>query len=217
MATPTTTEVAFGKDEPHWDVWQNEQKVIDVIPALGESKNVFSSGAPEWFPANISSVLDAGCGVGIYRDFFVNQGINYTGIDGSKYMIDRAIERYPSSDFSVASLFDIPFGANKFDMVWANAVCIHIPTSLVPDAINEMRRVCKSNKYVCFNMYISEHDYMLQLDDDWGILNVWGEATEKFILENAFNKSIEKINIVEETDVMVGELQCVTRRYLIKK
>ena len=98
-------------------------------------------------PSNIEyeSVLDIGCSTGIgIKSFFEPLGKRCEGIDVSKTAIDRATERGVSAQ--VASVTDIPFDDNSFDLVCSTDVIEHIR----PEDQEKSHRECfrTAKKYV---------------------------------------------------------------------
>jgi SAM-dependent methyltransferase len=73
----------------------------------------------ELLPAGITTLLDLGCGTGLELGeiFKVNTGVHVTGIDMTKAMLDRLIEKYPDRNITLinASYFDADFGAEAYD------------------------------------------------------------------------------------------------------
>jgi 2-polyprenyl-3-methyl-5-hydroxy-6-metoxy-1,4-benzoquinol methylase len=64
------------------------------------------------------SILDAGCGEGMFANFLTNHGAIVTGIDGSESMIQFARKKYPNMKLAVVDLMgDLPFAAETFDAV----------------------------------------------------------------------------------------------------
>ena len=91
------------------------------------------------------SVLDIGCSTGIgIKSFFEPLGKECVGIDVSKTAIDKAIERGVSAQ--VASVTDIPFDDNSFDLVGSTDVIEHLRPEDQEKAHRECFRVSK--KYV---------------------------------------------------------------------
>ncbi len=66
-----------------------------------------------------SSFLDAGCGEGFVAEILLRQmpGLNLTGFDFNPESVALARQMIPSAKFLEASIFDIPFGDNSFDVV----------------------------------------------------------------------------------------------------
>ncbi len=67
------------------------------------------------------SILDLGCGPGLYTEFFAQKGHEVTGIDISKNSIDYATESARdnglSIDYQNVSYLEVDFGQERFDLV----------------------------------------------------------------------------------------------------
>jgi len=72
-------------------------------------------------------ILDLGCGMGepIAR-YFIEQGFDVMGIDGSEKQIDLAKTRLPQGQFRIADMRDLNLG-EKFDLVIAWHSFFHLP------------------------------------------------------------------------------------------
>lgn len=88
------------------------------------------------------SFFDAGCGEGYYMDQ-VSQAcqqddvqIAFSGLDISKFAVQKAAKKYPQNHFAVASTFQLPLENNSHDAV----LQIFAPSSEL-----EVLRVLKSN------------------------------------------------------------------------
>jgi SAM-dependent methyltransferase len=67
--------------------------------------------------------LDAGCGYGAVYDFMDRwTNIKYTGVDISPDLIEMAKTRYPSGNFLVADLRQLPFEDQSFDLAFCRSV-----------------------------------------------------------------------------------------------
>jgi SAM-dependent methyltransferase len=65
------------------------------------------------------SVLDAGCGKGIYTFILNNSGYKAKGFDFSKTAIEQAKKKYPNIDYRKLDGFAIDYN-EKFDLIFAN-------------------------------------------------------------------------------------------------
>jgi len=68
----------------------------------------------------IVSILDVGCGPGVYCDRLAKKGYTVTGIDYSEEMIRIAKEKYqniPNINFQVGNGYDLKFPDSSFDLV----------------------------------------------------------------------------------------------------
>ncbi len=71
-------------------------------------------------PKEGEEILDAGCGTGDLTEQIRSKGAHVLGIDNSDEMIKAAREKYPSIDFGLYSVTELPFD-NKFEAVFSNA------------------------------------------------------------------------------------------------
>jgi len=98
-------------------------------------------------PLAPSSVLDAGCGEGetlVRLDFLPRQGT--AAIDLSEQAVRHVRDRVPGVNASVASVADLPFGDDSFDLVLCIEVLEHLPR---PDtALDELARVSRDKVVV---------------------------------------------------------------------
>lgn len=87
-------------------------------------------------------LLDVGCGSGYYSEVFATLlpgGVDYTGVDYSDAMIERARARYPSAAFEIADATRLPYADGAFDIVFNGVSLMHIID--YPAAIREAARV----------------------------------------------------------------------------
>ncbi|MGB1238822.1 MAG: class I SAM-dependent methyltransferase [Pseudomonadales bacterium] len=61
------------------------------------------------------SILDAGCGSGLFSPPIVESGATLTGLDISRPMLQAAKRRLPQQQFCVADMLALPFDDNHFD------------------------------------------------------------------------------------------------------
>ena len=74
-------------------------------------------------------LLDVGCGSGYYSEVFstlLPDGVDYTGVDYSDAMIERARARYPPASFEVADATRLPYADGAFDIVFNGVSLMHI-------------------------------------------------------------------------------------------
>ena len=91
-----------------------------------------------------AKILDAGCGSGVFTNFFTTCGYDALGIDVSANGIQHARVQYPQLRFEVASLQErLPFDDGAFQAVWCTEVIEHLFD--VPYALREIARVLAPN------------------------------------------------------------------------
>ena len=90
-------------------------------------------------PRNIK-ILEAGCNIGLQLNLLREQGFrSLTGVDINEYAIK-------GTWFLRASVLNIPFPDDSFDLVFTSGVLIHISPKELPLAMSEICRVSK--KYI---------------------------------------------------------------------
>jgi SAM-dependent methyltransferase len=90
-------------------------------------------------------ILDIGCGQGICSDKIGLNGQNYTGVEPSQIMIDRANELYPQENrkFVLGDIYKLPFSDDVFDVAFSVSVW-HLLGDL-KKAATELSRVLKDD------------------------------------------------------------------------
>lgn len=86
-------------------------------------------------------VLDAGCGEGRITAQLVSMGVDAHGVDLSPEMIRNAQAFRPDLRFEVGSLTELPFADGAYAGVVAWYSLIHVPPSVLPEAVAELVRV----------------------------------------------------------------------------
>ncbi len=116
----------------HRDKYRNELTDPAMLKAIGE-------------PAGLT-VLDAGCGEGYLSRILARNGATVTGIDSSARLIEAArvqnLTDARAVSFDVASVDQVPYADNTFDLV----VCNHLINDLSDPSkpISEFARVLRS-------------------------------------------------------------------------
>lgn len=70
-------------------------------------------------------VLDVGCGVGFFTDYYLERGAEVTGLDIAPTSIERLRQRHPGSRFVLADVSESPV-EGRFDVVNAFDVLYHV-------------------------------------------------------------------------------------------
>lgn len=99
---------------------------------------------------NNESILDVGCGNGVFYPVLADKSINYVGLDVSKKLLTLAKKKVRKCKgkakvkFIKGSITKLPFENNQFDWVCAFAVLHHVPSNELRDmAAREIWRVLK--------------------------------------------------------------------------
>ena len=101
-------------------------------------------------------VLDVGCGIGVGPAYIARKyNCHVVGVDISEKMIEWSCQRARAErvddkvEFRVANVLELPFAADRFDIVICESVLAFVADK--PRAIRECIRVAKSGGYVGLN------------------------------------------------------------------
>ena len=103
------------------------------------------------------TVLDAGCGTGIFSIIFANNGAAaVTGIDISQGSLDTARSlkdrfQLENASFQREDMLSLPFNDGTFDIVWAWGTVHHTTAPL--KAVDELIRVLKDDGVILLAVY----------------------------------------------------------------
>jgi len=104
-------------------------------------------------------ILDVGCGKGfmLYEFTRAVPGVEVAGLDVSQYAIDNAKEEM--KPFLVQGhAKNLPFKDNAFDFVYSNTTLHNLYCYELDQAIREIERVGKKDKYICVESYRNEKE-----------------------------------------------------------
>ena len=89
-----------------WEIWTS-----DVVRELEDYWKPRRSHdfVRSILPKDYQTVIDVGCGIGMYYELLVENGASYFGIDDSQGMVERAKERVGAERFVKGDVYHIPF------------------------------------------------------------------------------------------------------------
>ena len=124
----------------NWGSSTSQQSRFDILAGVGLQPN--------------NSVLDVGCGLGHFLDWILENvgNVQYTGIDLTPAMIEKAKERYPDANFLQSSLHDFLSLGDRFDYVVSSGIFYYRrnnPNCFMKNSIREMYECAKTA--VAFN------------------------------------------------------------------
>jgi ubiquinone/menaquinone biosynthesis C-methylase UbiE len=97
-------------------------------------------------PTTGATVLDVGCGTGIWLEAYAAAGATCTGIDLSPAMLDVAARRLGNrAKLELADATNMPFGDGAFDIVVASLLLHELDPGTRTTILDEMRRVLSHN------------------------------------------------------------------------
>ncbi len=106
-------------------------------------------------------LLELGCGSGRDAAFMMNHGFNVTGLDGSKEMIQSAIELHPELDgnlIAAAIPEDLYKIKKTFDGIYSIATLMHLKKPQVLSAIKGLSTMLAPGGILFFSVSIARND-----------------------------------------------------------
>ena len=137
MADMTDTSNTAGNQDVAWDYYQNE---VPESFAGSYARLRFLANRIQ----NASSVLNIGCGTGIFEQLALERRINIHSLDPSERSILHLRARLKLGEKAqVGYIQNIPFPDSKFDAVVVSEVIEHLTVELMRQGLAEIRRVLK--------------------------------------------------------------------------
>lgn len=141
-----------------YDYWDGDRKICyGGYKYDGRWKKVAKAMVDHYGLKPGDKVLDVGCGKGflLYDFTQVLPGIEIVGIDISEYAIENAKEE-AKPFLQVCDAKKLDFDDNSFDLVVSITTLHNLYCHDFFNALKEVERVGKKNKYICVESYRSE-------------------------------------------------------------
>jgi arsenite methyltransferase len=206
------------------------EKFFDMQAALGITKHIGGFAATNVLLSfchieTAREVLNAGCGIGVAPVYIAKKfGCRVVGIDISPKMIAWSRQRARQErvedkvELRTADVLDLPFEANRFDLVFAESVLIFVENKA--RAIQECVRVTRPGGYVgineCFWKKTPTPEMVLQVKNALGpyipILEAWQELWQASGLQDRVVKTLE----IDARLEMQGRIEWIGWRWLLR-
>lgn len=160
-----TDEASKDKVRRYWNAEPCGTKTADAAPGTAEffaeverhrrEAEPFIPSFARFAETSGQDVLEIGVGLGTDFIQFVRAGANATGVDLTERSIEMVQERLAlenlTAECAVADAEALPFGSDRFDVVYSWGVLHHSPDT--ERAVLEAIRVCKPGGRVCIMLY----------------------------------------------------------------
>jgi SAM-dependent methyltransferase len=103
-----------------------------------------------------ASVLDLGCGRGLFCRLAADRGAAVAGIDVASEMVDEARQLTPEGDFRTGDVQALPYPDDAFDVVTSFQTMNHVANPLV--ALREAARVARPGRTVAVTVWGKDED-----------------------------------------------------------
>lgn len=112
-----------------------------------------------------TSLIDIGAGTGVHGQFFQSQGVDVSCVDISPAMAEQCrVKGLPSQVLNVLDLGDIE---RTFDSAFALNSLLHIPSSLLPQALSSISQVLTREGLFFWGQYGGEYREGVYQDDHY--------------------------------------------------
>lgn len=96
------------------------------------------------------TLLDGGCGTGLFTKRAAERGAKVTSLDIAPKLVQLTVKKTPSAIGVEGSLLELPFPDDTFDYVISSDVIEHTPSPF--DAVKELVRVLKPGGKICITV-----------------------------------------------------------------
>ncbi|OZB83266.1 MAG: hypothetical protein B7X41_12420 [Microbacterium sp. 14-71-5] len=117
------------------------EEYIALIGSLDQMERADVALIGRWRDETPGTLLDAGCGPGLWTAFLDGGGRDVVGVDVSEAFLAAARARHPGVRFESASIRDLPFPAGSFGGILAWYSLIHFAPAELAAALRELARV----------------------------------------------------------------------------
>ena len=140
-----------------WDSIYKEGKQLAIWPMSDLVSYVMRHAKPS---GNQFRVLEIGCGAGANIPFFLSLGVEYFGVEGSSFIVDSLIKRFPMLSDSIKCgdfTIKIPF-EGQFDLVVDRSSLTHNSTDAIKKCLNIVsKRLKVGGKYIGIDWFSTNH------------------------------------------------------------
>lgn len=185
--------------------------------------NIIINNLSQHFPCNPNQLrgLDCGCGTGWHVKRLLEHGINVTGVDISKSMLNNAIANNKAgAHFIHAPATNLPFDTSTFDFIYYINFIHHLTSEDKQNqAISEAHRLLKNHGYlyiidmnvkpILFRIYM---DYIIPLTN-----KIDRDQNEKWLPVNYYtNLTGWKLTDVKYFTILPNIVPCLGFKTLVK-
>jgi ubiquinone/menaquinone biosynthesis C-methylase UbiE len=178
-----------------FDKYHTKNKLYNYL-----MKNFISSFLTLAKSLKIESILEVGCGEGEMTKIISEnvKGCRINASDISFNIVKKAKQQFPNYNFSIQSIYNLPYRDNEFDLIVACEVLEHLENP--QKALMEINRVCKKyfivsvpNEPIWRILNILRGKYIKSLGNTPSHIQHWSPNEFKKLVSNYF--TIRKITL----------------------
>lgn len=162
-----------------WGSRQSQQKRFEVLADIG-----ISAG---------DRVLDVGCGLADFNAWLINHrpGVEYSGIDLTPGMVERAQARFPNTKILNKTIFDEELPIGPFDYLVASGIFVfrqESPDDYLFSTIKMMYSLCiKGISFNSLSFWASEKSPSEFYADPANVINFCKSLSHKIVLRHDYH------------------------------
>ena len=122
----------YFKEDEYWK--EHINKALEEDLWINDYKDYLNGG----------TCLDLGCGIGQFSKWFMENGYEVISSDISKIALEK-VKEFNSNVANIDMREKLPFGDNKFDVVFANLSIHYFSDSDTKSLMNEIKRILKKD------------------------------------------------------------------------
>lgn len=147
----------FNSDYQYWyNLYKERPKDELVNYLMRKRKLIIINYIDKIFNGNKNiSVLDVGCGTGIYLKELINRGFNTFGVDIARMMIEKGLQNLKDEEkvkvkILIADAEELPFREESFDLIIAAGLLEYLPDN--KKALSGFEKLLKKNGILIFTI-----------------------------------------------------------------
>jgi SAM-dependent methyltransferase len=158
-----------------------------------------------------SKLIDIGAGTGIHAKYFQDQGIDVTCVDLSPALIDKCVQKGLRS--YETNILDMSNFGQVFDAAFALNSLLHIPTTLLPDALSNISRILEPDGLLFWGQYGGEYREGVYQSDNYDPKRFFSLIDDNQMREFAsINFTIENFDLIKLEDLSSLHFQSMLLR-----
>lgn len=138
-------------------IWDKKLDNVEILEKQDGMTKDRIAVTISYIPKTANKILDLGAGYGFLEEGLCKAQRNFEvhGIDISKSGI-RMLKKRFNGEFLVASVYEIPYPVNFFDVVFALELLEHIPPKNIFTVLREIKRILKANGILIVSVPLNE-------------------------------------------------------------
>lgn len=129
---------------------------VRLLGEVGQLDAADGTAIAAWRDATSGTLLDAGCGPGMWTRVLGDGGRDAWGLDITEAFVASARARFPDSRFEIGSVRDIPAADASLGGILAWYSLIHTPPADLPSVLAEFARVLEPGGSVLIGYFDGE-------------------------------------------------------------